>query len=176
MVKTEFYCLGGDRPVPQFAGGAKTMDPVGSSRGFTMVELVMAMAITGALVFMAAPYFSKRNSFESRGFYDQVLSTLRYAQKAAIAQNRYVCVAFTANSVTLTTGADSLCTVNPGGSTSLSGPTGAAPYSVSGSNTSFSSIPAGFSFDAQGRPAASAVIAIQGVASITVEAETGYVH
>lgn len=141
-------------------------------RGFTLVELITIMVILGILAAMAAPRFFDRNVFDSRGFYDQVVSTLRYAQKAAIAQHRFVCVAFTANSVTLTTGATAACGTN------LTGPTGQSPYSVSSNNASFTAIPGAFYFDALGRPSAAQSITVSGYTSnlITVEMETGYVH
>ena len=140
-------------------------------RGFTLTELITVMVILGILAAVAAPRFFDRNIFDSRGFYDQVISTLRYAQKAAIAQRRFVCVAFTANSVTLTTGAMAACGSN------LTGPNGTAPYSVSSSNASFTATPAAFSFDALGRPSAAQSITVSGYATpILIEAETGYVH
>lgn len=140
------------------------------------------MVILGILAAVAAPRFFEKGTFDSRGFYDQVISTLRYAQKAAIAQRRFVCVAFAANSVTLTydptppsaTHAAAAC---PG--SNLTGPTGASPYSVSSSNVAFAATPAAFSFNALGKPsfAAQTSIAVSGYATpILIEAETGYVH
>ncbi len=143
--------------------------------GFTMVELITIIVIAGILAAFAAPRFFDRNVFDSRGFYDQVISTLRYAQKAAIAQHRFVCVSFPANNrVTLTTGA------TPGCGTDLTGPAGQAPYTVSSNNASFDPLapPANFNFDALGRPTpAPPSFKVSGYAtSIIVEAETGYVH
>ncbi|MDD5180679.1 MAG: prepilin-type N-terminal cleavage/methylation domain-containing protein [Gallionellaceae bacterium] len=149
-------------------------------RGFTLTELITVMVILGILAAVAAPRFFDRNVFDSRGFYDQVISTLRYAQKAAIAQRRFVCVAFTSNSVTLTYDATAPSTIHtaatcPGAN--LTGPTGTAPYSVSSSNASFTATPAAFSFDALGRPSAAQSITVSGYATpILIEAETGYVH
>jgi MSHA pilin protein MshC len=155
--------------------------------GYTMVELITVMVIMGVLAAIALPKFFNNNAFEARGFYDQVISTLRYAQKAAIAQNQFVCVTFGANpaSVTLTqvvTG--SAC---PGSSpgNNLAGPNGQATYSISSNNVSFTGIPAAFSFDALGRPFDTAGVLLPAHQSITVtgyatpiqiEAETGYVH
>ena len=140
----------------------------------------MVMVIVGIIAAIAIPRFFSNSTFQSRGFYEQVISTLRYAQKAAIAQHHFVCVAFAANSVTLTIGATAAC------GTDLTGPTGQAPYSASSSNASFQgSPPAAFSFDALGRPydpagvllAAKQSITVSGYAtSIIVEAQTGYVH
>jgi MSHA pilin protein MshC len=142
-------------------------------RGFTMIELVTIMVIAGVLAAMLAPRFFGRSVFESRGFYDQVVSTLRYAQKTAIAQHRFVCVSFPDNSsITLKYGTDNTCA---GGT--LASPS-ETPYPLTNSNASFTATPVAFNFDALGRPSASGVIAVSGytAAPITVEAETGYVH
>ena len=149
-----------------------------------MVELITIIVIAGILAAIAVPRFFERNVFDSRGFYYQVVSTLRYAQKAAIAQHRFVCAAFTASSVTLTydpvapSAAHTTMTACPGGS-NLTGPTGVSPHTVSSSNASFTATPAAFYFDALGRPsfAAQTSITVNGYSTpILIEAETGYVH
>lgn len=142
--------------------------------GFTLVELIMTMVIVGILAAVVAPRFFDNNVFQSRGFADQVQASLRYAQKVAIAQRRFVCVAFTANSVTLTVGATAAC------GTALQSPTGDAAYVIiAPAGVAFAAVPAGFSFDALGAPSFGAPVAINiaGAANpITVEAGTGYVH
>lgn len=153
---------------------SRALIPCSLSRahGFTAVEIITTIVILGVLAFMAAPRFFDRTAFENRGFYDQVISTLRYAQKAAITQRRFVCVAFGANSVTLTMGATSACGTN------LAGPAGLSPYSVASNSASFATpLPAAFYFDALGRPSVAQAITIIGYAiPITIEPETGYVH
>jgi len=142
--------------------------------GFTMTELITIMVIAGILSAMVAPRFFDRGTFDSRGFYDQTISTIRYAQKAAIAQHRYVCVSFpTNNSLTLTFGTTTACAdgtlVNPSGT----------PYPISSSNTTYTSYPiSGFNFNALGKPSISVTsVSVSGYATaIRVEAETGYVH
>lgn len=141
-------------------------------RGFTLVELIMTMVIVGIISVVAIPRLFGADVFKSRGFADQVQASLRYAQKVAIAQHRYVCAAFTTNSITLTIGATNTCGTN------LASPSGGATYSIAApSGIAFSAIPAGFYFDALGKPSLGQPIAIVGATnSITVEAETGYVH
>lgn len=136
----------------------------------------MTMVIIGIIAAVAVPRFFDNNVFQSRGFADQVVASLRYAQKVAIAQHRFVCVAFTnGNTVTYSVGPTATC------GTPLVSPTGAASYSVTApSGISFASVPANFSFDAQGRPSfapPAVTIGVTGAASvITIEPETGYVH
>ncbi len=62
--------------------------------GFTLVELVMVILILGVLSAYAAPRMFNSSDFYARGFHDETLALLRYAQKAAVAQRRTVCVAF----------------------------------------------------------------------------------
>jgi len=145
--------------------------PAKTQRGFTLVELIAVIVILGIIAIVAIPRFFDRNTFDSRSFYDQVISTLRYAQKAAIAQHSFVCVGYATNSITLTYGATAACGSN------LTSPTGQTPYTIVASNGVTLSGGATFSFDALGRPSASQSIAVSGYSSaIKVEAETGYVH
>ena len=143
-------------------------------RGFTLVELITVLVLVGILAVVAIPRFFDRNTFDSRGFYDQVISTLRYAQKAAVAQHRFVCVAFASNSVSLTYGASDTC------GSDLTSPTGLTPYKVTApSGVNFTAPSAGttFNFDALGRASAAQSIIVSGYSTpISVEAGTGYVH
>src|SRR3982074_620454 len=115
------------------------------------------MMIIGILAVAAISRFSGTDDFDRRGFYDETLAALRYAQKAAIAQRRNVCVAFTASTVTLTiaaaAGGTAACGMN------LVDPTGAGPFVVAPRTAgiaSFLTTPTSFQFDALGRPRTSA--------------------
>ena len=145
-----------------------------------MIELIMTMVVVGVLASVALPRFFDSNVFQARGFADQVKATMRYAQKMAIAKNRFVCVSFTTSSVTVT-----LDTTTPSASHSsatcpgsnISSPAGQTPYTISSSGGVTLSGATGFNFSAQGRASTAQSITVSGYATpITVEAETGYVH
>jgi MSHA pilin protein MshC len=153
-----------------------------NQHGFTMVELITVMVIVGVLAAVAAPRFFDRGTFDSRGFHDQVISTLRYAQKAAIAQRRLVCVSFPSSTrIAINTAAnfaDLACNTDlqsPSGTY----PTGQTTYTVDAPSGVTMSGYANFNFNALGRPSFGVAqsIAVSGYATpIAVEVETGYVH
>ena len=147
----------------------------GRGRGFTIVELVVTIAILGLIAAVVGPRFIGRDAFASRGFYDEAQSVVRYAQKTAIAWRRpvYVCVTATVVSAGSVAGCGTLL-VHPA--------TGAALTTTAPSGVTLT--PVSFGFDGAGRPspnvqvtvAISSTIANDPARSIVVEAETGYVH
>ena len=145
-------------------------------RGFTLAELVMVLVIVSVLAVAAISRFFDRQTFESRGFYDETLAALRYAQKTAIAQRRNVCVAFSTGSATLTiasaSGIAAPC------NTDLTGPTGTTPFVVTArSGVTFAALPTNFQFSALGQASLSQTMQVVGATgNIVVEKETGYVH
>ena len=130
------------------------------------------MILISILAVVAVPRFFDADMYQLRGFYDRVHTSLRYAHKVALAQNRFVCAAFTSTSMTLTIGSTSAC------GTALAMPTGEASTVVEApSGVSFLSTPTDFYFDSSGAPSVGQVIQVSGeTATITIEATTGYIH
>lgn len=145
-------------------------------RGFTLIELIMVIVLMGVLSIFVAPALFNSNDFYARGFHDQTLAFLRYAQKTAIAQRRLVCVGFSVSSLSLTMDADGNTTTGTNGcETSLTAPSGGT-LSARGT-AQYSSTPSAIVFNALGQPGAGQTIQVSGVTKqIVIEAVTGYVH
>ncbi len=147
--------------------------------GFSLIELIAVLVITGILGGVALRFFT-RQTFDTRGYADQVSAMLRFAQKSAIAKRRNVCVNVSAGNLTLSfaAAAGAACDPVAANNTPLAAPDGTAPFSKNAPN-SVALAPAGnFSFDPLGRPSAAQSIGVTGdiARTVTVEAETGYVH
>ena len=152
-----------------------------ASLGFSMVELISAVAIIGVLAAVALPRFASTRNFESRGFHDEAIGVVRFAQKTAIAWRRQVFVCVTSTSVSVDT--------TSGCGTPISHPATGGPLATN-APTSVTLAAVEFRFDGAGRPLdgasgnPSATITIPFTSSIAgdaarqivVEAETGYVH
>lgn len=145
-------------------------DPWSRQRGFTLIELIMVIVMLGVLAVFAAPRMFSTGDFKARGFHDETLSLLRYAQKTAIAQRRTVCVVLNATGVTL-----SMDTATPPDGTC---DTALAPPNSPRGGTGLAGVPSNFAYTALGSTdqAAAVGISIDNSTHITVEADTGYVH
>lgn len=146
--------------------------------GFTLIELVMVMVLIGILAIAVLPRFFDRKTFDARGYFDQSISMVRYAQKLAIAQRRDVFVNVTGNSMCLSYATETTCAdvpvanqvINPAKMDwfKADAPTGMSFAAASS-----------FSFNALGKPSSGQTINFTGdgvTTKITVESETGYVH
>ena len=147
--------------------------------GFTIVELIATLIITGILALAVYPRFVNRQTFDTRGFHDQTLAMLRYGQKVAIAQRTSVFFNTNATGTTLclTYVANPTCNTT----NAVLHPADRAPFirTVPSGVTVTASV--AFSFSALGKPSPDSAVAmsVNGdgvVRAITVERETGYVH
>lgn len=140
-----------------------------AARGFTLIELIMVIVILGVLAVFVAPRLNT-DDFNARGFHDETLALLRFAQKTAIAQRRVVCVALNANGVALTMDTS----VPPDGTCDAAPALPNTPrrgQGLVGSVAAFQFTPLGST-----NQAAAVVITIANSTAIRVEADTGYVH
>lgn len=69
--------------------------------GYSLVELVLVIVILATIGVLAGPRFFNNTAFDERGYYDELASALRYAQKVAVASGCRVAVDITANSYSL---------------------------------------------------------------------------
>ena len=158
-----------------------------AQRGFTLIELIIVLVLTGVLAVFAAPRIFNNSDFYARGFHDENMALLRYAQKTAIAQRRTVCVTFAVSTVSTASLRVASAAAVGTCDTDLVGPRGDTPGTVtskSGVNYS-ASPPTAVSFDGLGQPLSSAGAVLTAPSTITVtgsgkiisiEAATGYVH
>jgi MSHA pilin protein MshC len=144
-----------------------------------LIELIMVMVLLGVMAVFLIPRLNTKD-FEARGFHDETLALLRYAQKAAIAQRRTVCVAFTTTSATLSEATAAGATICDG---TLVGPRGETPGQVSAaSGVAYQAVPgSAFYFNSLGQPSQALSLQVtqggSGIGvTISVEADSGYVH
>lgn len=70
-------------------------------KGFTLVELVVTLIIIALVAAVSGPLFFDVDVFRQRGFFEETISAVRYAQKHAVATNCNVRVNITATGFTL---------------------------------------------------------------------------
>ena len=140
--------------------------------GVTLLELIVIIAVIGILALVATVLFAGVQGFVSRGFYDKAFSTVRLAQKTAVAWRRAVFVCVTTNQIAASTVAG--CATPLTNSTSGAPAVETAPSGVTMNTVSFS-------FDSMGRASADTTITFTSTIAgdparqIAVTAETGYV-
>lgn len=148
----------------------------GASRGFTLVELILALLIAGVLAAVAAPRLIDREAFQVRGGAAEVRAALRYAQKLAMAKNREICVAVATTSLTLTVNPS--LTAGAACSQAVTRPGQGDPYVVMLPASAGLAPALGFRFDGQGRPSPNVNVnlTVGGTVPVLVAREVGRVQ
>ena len=80
-----------------------------STHGFTLIELVFVIAITGILAFILAPRFTGQQAVPELGYFQDIVAALRYAQKQAVASGCAVQASVTSSGYALYRPADASC-------------------------------------------------------------------
>jgi MSHA pilin protein MshC len=143
------------------------------SRGYTLIELVMVIAITAILAALALPLFNQ-GSIDDAWFREEVKAAIRYAQRQAVAQRRCVFVTVSASQVHLHYG-DAACVITGTPLTKIT--TGAAYALQAPAGVTASATTSPFSFNGLGQPGPIGGVTVTvGSGSITVAGETGYVQ
>ncbi len=146
------------------------------ARGFTLVELIVVMAVVGVLAAVVGPRMTENAPFSARAAGDAVASALRSAQRTAVAQRATVYVQVVAAAGTVALCADAGC-VNP-----ITAPDGAATWAQAASGLRFNA-DASFSVNAFGQPSFAAVYTVHVLYAdgsdsgrgAQMQPETGYV-
>jgi MSHA pilin protein MshC len=154
-------------------------EPTASAGGYTLVELVVVMAVAGVLAAYIAPRFWNQQTFSDRGYVDELAAALRSTQKAAVISGCPARLSLASSSYTASQQAGSANACNladTSWSTPLLGADGAPIQDSAPANTTAS--PTGtFLFDTQGRLSSSPASTITvGTHTITIDAGSGLVQ
>lgn len=139
-----------------------------NNNGFTLVELVIAIAVIGIIAIVAAPRFAKTSTFSDRANSDKVKFILKIAQKAAMAQRRDIFIVKSGNNISACYTNANPCPSNQ--SLTLNG----KDFSANIGNTNI--VLPSIKFNSLGNTDSGKLTVQVGSRNIYIEAESGYVH
>jgi MSHA pilin protein MshC len=135
----------------------------------------VTLVIIGALAAVSAPLFFDTATFQSRGFFDETVASVRYAQKRAVSTGCTVRVQIAAGGFTLFTAANqAACDTGPFATGVPDPTTGVAPFSRTAPEGVTMSA-ATIDFAPSGSASASTTVTV-GARSFNVVAATGFVQ
>jgi len=145
------------------------------NRGYTLIELIVSIAIMAILAAIAVPLFNQPQ-VDSTWFREEVKSAVRFAQRQAVAQRRQVFVAVGTSTIALCYDAGCLAKVDQITPGTAYAP-GTAYTLVAPAGMTLTATPFSFSFNGLGQPSPIAGITFNvGSQAVIVTAETGYVQ
>ncbi len=151
-------------------------------RGFTMVELIAVLILTGILAAVALPRMGGALALRGAGWHDQVQAGVLHARTVSQGHRRLVCVVVASGEIRLTQ-----ASVNPASTcdTVLPGPDGGARWAVDATSLAIIQSPAGTLYfqpdgritsDGAGNSAVNTTISISGETDLLLVGETGHVE
>ena len=144
------------------------------NRGFTLIEVIVAIILTGILAAYAIPNLNI-GGFRTQGFEQQAMAAIRYGQKQAIGSGCNIDVSISASGCTVQYGAP-VETGCAAASTSLVNPaSGQNNFCNNSTPDTGAVLPASIQFDKIGRPTGSSSINL-GTITITITSETGFAY
>jgi prepilin-type N-terminal cleavage/methylation domain-containing protein len=139
-----------------------------NNNGFTLVELVIAIAVIGIIAVIGAPRFAKTSIFSERANSDKVKFLLKISQKAAMAQRRDIFIVKSGSSISACYINTTPCAANQ--SLTLNG----KDFSANIGNTNI--VLPSVKFNSLGNTETSKITIQVGSRNIYIEAESGYIH
>jgi len=141
------------------------------AHGFTLTELVVVIAVAAILAAIAIPQFNQPQ-IDAAWFHEQARSTVRYAQRTAVAQRRCVFVSVAPPQLSLFYG-NAGCAITAAPVADLA--SGQPVVLTAPAGVALSAAPNPFRFNGLGQPGSAATVTV-GARTITVNSETGYVQ
>jgi MSHA pilin protein MshC len=139
-----------------------------------LLELTVVIVIVAIIAVVAMARLTGVDSFKVLGFADSARSTVRFAQKLAVAQRTNVVVVVNGGAGSL-----SVCYINAACASPVIDPTTGQAMVIQAPGNATVVGPASISFDGLGRATPGGTITVSGAGvsnSFVIESDTGYVH
>lgn len=147
------------------------------THGFTLVELIVAILLVGILSIFAAPRFFNDDDFKARGIADEIITSIRHAQRLAMTRGERYKIDISPSSYRIRRSVDDTAVRHPNGdNTYLIDETDGLPANIIKSTKSIEFSPLGQPVDSTGALIASDTDITITPFTVRIEEETGYAH